>query len=113
MIGIGDFQTKMVNQNTYLDLWDFFINKIVGGENIIIFIGLSYIVIAFVAAKLRFPNIVTLAMFATYSIIISVFFQSILVITLFIIGIVIAFALGKVFDRWLGGVLFKTSFNIK
>lgn len=89
----------MVNQNTYLDLWDFFINKLVGADNIIIFIALSYIVIAFVAAKLRFPNIVTLAMMATYSIIISAFFTSIQAIVLFIIGIVIAFALGKIFDK--------------
>ncbi len=89
----------MVNQNTYLDLWDFFINKLVGQENVIIFIALSYIVIAFAAARLRFPNIVTLAMMATYSIIISVFFPSVLAITLFIIGIVIAFNLNKIFDR--------------
>lgn len=89
----------MVNQNTYLDLWDFFINKIVGAENVIIFIALSYIVIAFVAAKLRFPNIVTLVMMGLYSLIISAFFTSIQAIVLFIIGIVIAFALGKVFDK--------------
>ena len=89
----------MVNQNTYLDLWDFFINKIIGADNVIIFIALSYIVIAFVAAKLRFPNIVTLVMMGVYSLIISAFFTSIQAIVLFIIGIVIAFSLGKVFDK--------------
>ena len=89
----------MVDQTAYLDLWDFFINKIVGPENLIVFVALSFIVIAFVAAKLRFPNIVTLAMFAVYSILISSLFQSLQIITLFIVGIVIAFALGKVFNK--------------
>jgi len=55
----------MVNTATYLDLYDLFINHIAG--DITIFLFLSFAVIAFFAAKFKFPNVITIAIFAVYA----------------------------------------------
>jgi len=80
---------------TYLDLYTLLVVDIFGIEYYALFIFMSYMFIAFLAAKFRFPNMVTLAVFALYAIILSGIFQSVLAITLVLIGSVFSFALGK------------------
>lgn len=89
----------MVDYSTYLDLYQLFINDIVGSENSHIFIFLSFIVISVIASKTRFPNTITLAVFIIYSVIISVFFQSIMAITLLVVAMLFAWALSRLLNR--------------
>ena len=89
----------MVETGTFLDLYDLFINKIVGFENTYLFFFLSFVIIAVLAAKFRFPNTITLAIFLIYSVIISVFFSSIMVVTLLIVGILFAWSISRMLSR--------------
>ena len=73
-----------------------FIEDIVGIDFIPLFIFGSFMVVAFFAAKFRMPNIITISIFALYSIIISAFFPAVLAISLFLIGSIFAFALSKI-----------------
>lgn len=89
----------MVETAAFLDLYDLFINQIVGKENTYLFLFLSFFVIAVLAAKFRFPNTVTLAVFLIYSVIISVFFSSILAIVLLVIGLLYAWSISRLLSR--------------
>lgn len=87
----------MVNTATYLDLYDLFINHIAG--DITIFLFLSFAVIAFFAAKFKFPNVITIAIFAVYALMISIVSQSVLAIVLFVVGIFFAWGISRMISR--------------
>jgi len=80
------------------DLYKLFVTDMVGTETSV-FMVLSFLVIAYFAAKFRFPNVITVSMFAVYSILMGIFFQSILAITLFLVGILFAWGLSRLQTR--------------
>lgn len=82
-----------VDMNASLDLYELFVNQIAGGEAIFIF--LSFAILAIASARLRLPNMVTIVIFAVYGVFISAFFQSVLAITITLVGMFFAFMLGR------------------
>lgn len=81
----------------YLDWYDLFVNEISGG--VAIFLFLSFILIAYMSAQARFPNIVTLAIFIVYALLISPFFPQVLAVTLLILGMFFAWGLSRLISR--------------
>ncbi len=77
----------------YFDFEELFVNQIAGGS--IPFIFLSLIVILIIASKKGFHNDITLTILFTFALIMSAFFQSILAITLLVLGLFIAFSLNR------------------
>lgn len=91
----------MVVQTQFLDLWQLFLVDITGTDTtgVSVFIALSFVMIAYAAAILRFPTAVTMAMFTVYAIIIAAFFPIVLAITLFVVGIMFAWSLSRMVSR--------------
>ena len=87
----------MVNTATYLNLYDLFVNQIAG--NVVLFIFLSFAVIAFFAEKFKFPNMVTLTMFIVFAIMVSVVSQSLLIIVSLVVGLFLAWGFSRLFTR--------------
>lgn len=81
----------------FLDLYGLFVLDIFGVDNTHVFIFAAFFLIAFMAAQFRFPNIITLATFGLFALVLASAggFESVLAITLFIIGGIFSFALGK------------------
>lgn len=86
----------MVSEVDYWNWYDLFVNDIAGGTTM--FIVLSFALIMFLAAKLRFPNSVTIMIMGVYGIIISAFFGKILIIAMFIMGTFFALALNRILE---------------
>ena len=78
----------------FFDWRDLFINQIAGNE--IVFIFLSFIILAILCAKFRFPNIVTMFVFIAYALIMSSQLPILLAITLLIVGILTSFGLSRI-----------------
>lgn len=82
----------MVTPETFLDLEDILVNEVAGSPTL--FLVLGFIVLVFFAARFRFPNSVTIMMMVLFALVMSPFagFSSGLPITLFVIGIFIAWS---------------------
>ena len=80
----------------YLDMESLLVYEVAGDW--VIFIFMSYVFIAYAAAYLRFPNIVTIMILALWSLLMSAFFKSLLPIVLLIVGLFFARALFKLFQ---------------
>ena len=85
-----------MSYTNYLDMYDLLVNEVAGDW--VIFIFMSYVFIAFAAAHLRFPNIVTIMILVLWSLMMSAFFESILPIILLLIGLFFARALFRMFQ---------------
>jgi hypothetical protein len=86
--------------HTYLNLYDLFVNQIAGGaEYTAIFIGLSFLVLAGLAARFRFPNSVTISIFAFYALLIGKWFSDLLAITLVLVAILFAWSISRYLSR--------------
>ena len=72
-------------------------NEIAGGT--IIFIFLSYAVIAFLSAQSRFPSIITLAIFTVWLLLISIKIEALLPLALLFIGVFFGISLMKLFTK--------------
>ena len=83
-----------MNVENYLDFETLFINEIAG--DLTIFLFLSFVMIMYLCAKFRFPNIISIAIFIVYSILISVAYPLLLVIPILMIGIVFTWFLNKI-----------------
>ena len=82
---------------TPLDLYSLFVTQITGSE--VIFIAVSIFLIARFAAKMKFPNVVTVLIFGIYGLIMGVIFERVLIITLFIIGILMFLVFNKMMNK--------------
>lgn len=80
-----------------LDLYNLFITQVTGSETIFIFV--SFFLIAGFAAKMRFPNSITITLFAIYGLIIGMIFQTVLIITVFVIAILLFLTLNRLFNK--------------
>lgn len=89
------------NPDTPLDLYSLFVTGITGTGGIgeAIFIFASIFLIARFAASMKFPNIITIALFGIFGLIMGVLFPSLLVITLFIISILIFLVFNRMVNK--------------
>jgi hypothetical protein len=92
-VGKGD---AIMSYTEFLDLYDLLVNDVAGHE--VVFIFMSYLAIAWGAAWLRFPNIVTIMIMALWSLLMSAYFSSILPLVLLAVGLFFARALFKVYS---------------
>jgi len=83
-----------MNVSSYLDFETLFISEIAG--NLTIFLFLSFVMIMYLCAKFRFPNIIAIAIFIVYSVLISTVYPLLLVIPILMIGIVFTWFLNKI-----------------
>lgn len=83
---------------TYLDLHDIFVNEVAGSA--FLFLLLAYVLLFYLAARFRFPNIVTLIFMVIFTLVLSPFLnQGLLVISLLIIAVYFAINLYRTFMR--------------
>ena len=85
----------MVAEVEYWNWYDLFVNDIAGGSTV--FIIMAFILIMFLCAKFRMPNSVTIMIMGIFAIIVSAFFDSILILTLIITGMLFGYAWKKFF----------------
>lgn len=67
--------------------------------NLVIFMGLALLTIAFLAATFRMPNIVMMVAAALFIVLLSSYVGSIFVLFLVVAGIVIFWTISKIFTR--------------
>ena len=89
----------MAVNGTWFDLYDVFMNNIFGKNNDLLFIAACLALIAFICAKFRFPNVVTLSMFAIFGIFMGSFFTSYLALILLFIGVLFAWGISRLMTR--------------
>ena len=89
----------MSDTSQFLNLYDLFVNQIFGHDNIAMFLAASFMIIAYLAARYRFPNQVTIAIFGVYALMMGVFFQSLLAVTLWVIGALFAWGISRMMTR--------------
>lgn len=77
------------------DLYNLIVLDIFGIANTAAFIFASLFILSYLAAKFRMPNKVFFSIILVYGIIISAFFQSILIIVIFLASNIIAIGIGK------------------
>lgn len=77
----------------YLNFWDVFVNQVSGSE--IIFLILSLVAIAYLAAKFRFPNQIILLISCVWLIMVSYFIPVLLPFVLVAIAIFFAIEVAK------------------
>lgn len=80
-----------------LDLWTIFVNNFAG--NIEIFFFVFMIVLAYLSAKLRIPNIITLAMVGVFVIFMATYFSLLYGITVLLIGIIFIYAFSRLLNK--------------
>lgn len=85
-----------------LDLWDVFINQITGDPTGVLFMAFMLIITATICAKLRIPNDTTLIIFIIFGLLMSPFFQGILVLTMLAVAFFLSWALSKIVGRYSG-----------
>ncbi len=83
--------------DTPLDLYSLFFEQIAGTEAL--FMVASLFLIARFSAAMKFPNMVTISLFAVYGLIMGVIFSRVLIITMFVIGIFMFIILNKLFNK--------------
>lgn len=83
-----------MNLEDYFDWYDLLVNQVAGGE--VVFIFLSFIVLAFLSIKFKFHNVIALTMFALWALIMSSFFSPLFPITVFLIGSFFYWGLSKI-----------------
>lgn len=88
---------EVTNAVNPLDLWDLFINQIAGSW--VIFIAISFVMLAILGAKLRVPNQVMLILFIIYGLVIGNYFNGVLVLTIVAVSFFFSWALSKVIGR--------------
>lgn len=79
--------------NQPLDLVKVFIVDLAGTPEIFSFVAM--ILFAFIAAKFNFPNKITLALFALFTVIMSAYLSGLFIIVNIIIGLVVYYNLSK------------------
>ncbi|RLG70181.1 MAG: hypothetical protein DRO04_02255 [Candidatus Iainarchaeum archaeon] len=79
----------------FLDLYNIFVNEIAGSE--ILFLLISLAVIAYLAARLRFPNGVALMILGVFILLTSAFMKLLFPVTLLFIGIFFGYQLTRLF----------------
>ena len=82
--------------DTPFDLYDVFINMIFGNQNWSYFFVFSLIVLSYICARYRLPNIITLALFVLYVVILAPFYQTGLVIVITLMGILLGWTIGRI-----------------
>lgn len=80
-----------------LDLQKIFVNTFAGNFEIFIFI--SFIAIAALAARFRMPNIIVGIIFALFAIFMASYFQGIFFIAVLLSGIAVFYGIGSLIKR--------------
>ena len=83
----------MSSWTDYFDWYDLLVNQVAG--NGVIFIFVSIAIITFAALRFKFNNMITLTILCLWSLLMSVYFQAMLPITVFIIGFLFYGGLSK------------------
>lgn len=84
--------------STPLDLYHIFVTMTTGTVGIFIFVSLF--LIAGFAAKMRFPNVITLTLFGIFGLIMGAIFKGVvLILTIFIMGIMIFIVYNKMVNK--------------
>lgn len=84
----------MSSIDNYFNWYDLFVNQVSGSQPIFLF--LSIIVIAFVCAKFRFPNIVSFTIFIIWCLILAATMnQIILPVILLVVGFFISWTISR------------------
>ena len=86
-------QNEMLMGINPLNLYDVFVNQICGDP--LIFVAFSLLIIAIILAKLRVPNQVSIILFVVYGLIISPYFNSVLIITMMAVSMFFSWSMSK------------------
>ena len=82
--------------DTPFDLYDVFINMIFGNQNWSMFLIFSLIILTYICARYRFPNIITITVIILYLFVISPFDKEPLVLGVLLASIFIAWTIGRI-----------------
>lgn len=80
-----------------LNLWDVFINEIAG--TFPIFLALAFFMIAIACAKMKIPDRATFMIFIIFSLLMSPFFNTLLILTMLAVSFSFSYAIGKFIGR--------------
>jgi hypothetical protein len=90
----GDAIKMTVQIPTYLDWWNVFINEISGGE--MIFLFLAIILVAYLGAKFRFPNILFFGIILVFLTIMAFFIDWLIPLIIFPVALLWTWTILKV-----------------
>lgn len=77
-----------------LDLEQIFVNAFAGSLEVFIFV--TFILIAALAARFRMPNLITLVMFSLFGIFLSAYISGVYAFIVIIAGIVVFYSIGRI-----------------
>jgi len=83
-----------MSYTNYLDMYDILVNQVAG--NPILFLGLMTLLIVFMGAKLRFPDIVTVGMLSIFLLLMGVFFPVVMILVIFILAIIVTWGILRI-----------------
>lgn len=81
----------MTNIIQELDVWNVLVNETAGNE--LLFIFLTLLVVGYAASKFKLSDFATILVLMVFGILFSTFFSSLLIITLYALGIMITYYL--------------------
>ena len=77
-----------------MDLWNLLVNNFAGNEYV--FLLFALLVVGIVAAKFRFSSFITYLVLIIFGVLMAGFFSSVLILTIYAIGVMITFFLLKI-----------------